>query len=333
MHTVLKSLRQTQRLSQKALAIRSGVGQSTISLIERGHRGGTLKVYDRLASALDVSLAELFSTTTKAPPRTTLTDLLEPVAPMTELPVGNWSATRLTDWLLCPAKGAWSTGIFALPPDFQFPRNGAAIRGKATHRYAESRLGGQTIDDALMAVADDTVGTDPALWLPWAEAWEGLIRPSIGTPQATEQRMEVTLGGHIVTTVIDVVDHAGIIRDLKTTTRTPNATVVARESIQAPIYVAAWREATGEMAPFALDYLVGHKNGVTAVQVPVAVSQLDIDRVTRQLDWAAEQAANPDRIVANPVNKYGCSSCAFLTLCSERFGTLIDAPVETVAVS
>ncbi len=333
--TTLKTLRQARHLTQKALALRSGVTQGTISALERGRRMGSLKVYDRLARALDVSLADFFAPLTKAliSPSLTLADLLEPAAPMTELPVGNWSPTRLADWLLCPAKGAWSTGVFELPPDFRFPHNDAAIRGKATHAYAEARLTGASVNDALIRAADTAIDVDPDLWRPFTEAWEGLIRPSLGVPQAMEQRLEVSIGGHTVTVVIDVVDAVGAIRDLKTTSRTPNPTNTARESLQGPLYVAAWREQTGETAPFVLDYLVGRKDRVVAVQVPVPVTQADIDRVTRQLDWAAELAANPDRIVANPMNKYGCSSCAFLTVCAERFGTLIDAPVETVAAS
>ncbi|POB10130.1 hypothetical protein CO251_11560 [Sulfobacillus sp. hq2] len=238
------------------------------------------------------------------------------------------------DWLLCPAKGAWSTGIFELPPDFRWPHNARAAVGKATHRYAENRLMGMSPDDALMNVADQTVGTDPETWLPFTEAWDRAVRPSLGQPRAVEQRMEFQMGGHTITAVLDVVDQSSMIRDLKTAQRLPNTTASARESLQAPMYVAGWHATTGEWSTFGLDYLVAHKAGVEHTMIPVPVSQADIMRVTKQLDYAATLAQRPESIVPNPQTKYGCSTCAFLSLCHTKFGTLIteDSPAEPVAV-
>jgi transcriptional regulator with XRE-family HTH domain len=56
----VKSLRQRSGLSLDALAARSGVSRSMISLIERGETSATAVVLDRLATALDVTLASLF---------------------------------------------------------------------------------------------------------------------------------------------------------------------------------------------------------------------------------------------------------------------------------
>ena len=332
MNNILKSLRMNRGMTQQMLAQQSGVTQGTISSIEHGQRGN-IRTYERLAQALGVRLTDFFAETGKPSRQPTLADLLEPAQPSTELPVGNWSPTRLADWLLCPAKGAWSTGVFSLPADFQWPSNDRARMGKATHKYAEARLSGQSPNEAILQAADEAIGLDPELWLPFAEAWDQEVRPTIGTPRATEQRFEAHLGGHAVTAVIDVIDENHVIRDLKTTQRLPNAVSLARETLQAPIYTAAWAEKTGETATFALDYLVQHKSGVQSAHIPVPVGPKDIERVTQQLDYATEQAMHPEHIVPNPLTKYGCAGCAFLPICHEKFGTFVDAPVPTVAAS
>jgi transcriptional regulator with XRE-family HTH domain len=56
----VRSLRDAQGLSLDALAQRSGVSRSMLSLIERAEASPTAVVLERLATALDVSLASLF---------------------------------------------------------------------------------------------------------------------------------------------------------------------------------------------------------------------------------------------------------------------------------
>jgi transcriptional regulator with XRE-family HTH domain len=53
-------LRAAQGLSLEALAVKSGVSRSMISLIERGETSPTAVVLDRLATGLGVTLASLF---------------------------------------------------------------------------------------------------------------------------------------------------------------------------------------------------------------------------------------------------------------------------------
>ncbi|TFW29074.1 helix-turn-helix domain-containing protein [Duganella callida] len=61
------SLRNTRGLSLAALAERSGVSRSNISLIERGESSATATVLDKLAGALGVTLASLFEADSGAP--------------------------------------------------------------------------------------------------------------------------------------------------------------------------------------------------------------------------------------------------------------------------
>ncbi|MRW90697.1 helix-turn-helix domain-containing protein [Duganella sp. FT80W] len=56
----VRELRDAHSLSLDALATRSGVSRSNISLIERGESSPTAAVLDKLASALGVALAALF---------------------------------------------------------------------------------------------------------------------------------------------------------------------------------------------------------------------------------------------------------------------------------
>lgn len=55
----LEKIRQSRGLTQEDLADMSGLKQSTISKIERGYDGVTLRALYKIAEALDVELAEL----------------------------------------------------------------------------------------------------------------------------------------------------------------------------------------------------------------------------------------------------------------------------------
>lgn len=57
----LRALRSERGLTLEALAERSGVSRSMISLVERGESSPTAAVLDRLAAGLGVSLASLFA--------------------------------------------------------------------------------------------------------------------------------------------------------------------------------------------------------------------------------------------------------------------------------
>lgn len=77
----LRALRDAHALSLDALAERSGVSRSAISLIENGRSSPTATVLDKLAGALGVTVASLFETAPgpEAPP--------SPVARVADQPV------------------------------------------------------------------------------------------------------------------------------------------------------------------------------------------------------------------------------------------------------
>ncbi len=76
----VRALRQAQELSLEALAARSGVSRSMISLIERGQGSATAVVLERLATGLGVPLASLFD-------RPQARERASPVARAAEQPV------------------------------------------------------------------------------------------------------------------------------------------------------------------------------------------------------------------------------------------------------
>lgn len=64
----LRELRDAQGLTLAALAERSGVSKSQISLIERGESSATATVLDKLSAALGVTVASLFEKTAEDAP-------------------------------------------------------------------------------------------------------------------------------------------------------------------------------------------------------------------------------------------------------------------------
>jgi transcriptional regulator with XRE-family HTH domain len=63
----IRELRDAQGLSLAALAERSGVSRSNISLIERGESSATATVLDKLSAALGVTVASLFEKAADVP--------------------------------------------------------------------------------------------------------------------------------------------------------------------------------------------------------------------------------------------------------------------------
>ena len=60
----VKLIREERQLTQEELAHRAGIHRTYLSDIERGARNPSLINIEKLASALSVSLSELFSATT-----------------------------------------------------------------------------------------------------------------------------------------------------------------------------------------------------------------------------------------------------------------------------
>lgn len=105
------ALREASGLSLDALAERSGVSRSAISLIERGQSSPTAVVLDRLAAALGVTLASLFEADAAA-----RTAAPAPLARVAEQPVWTDPASGYVRRNVSPA---WPSPIQLV--DVRFP--------------------------------------------------------------------------------------------------------------------------------------------------------------------------------------------------------------------
>jgi DNA-binding XRE family transcriptional regulator len=105
----VRDLRASRALSLEALAERSGVSRSMISLIERGESSPTAVLLERLATGLSVPLASLFEAPAASP---------EPIARRSRsgcsrAPSTSGSATSATSF--APATASPSCSIVPLP--------------------------------------------------------------------------------------------------------------------------------------------------------------------------------------------------------------------------
>jgi len=96
----VRELRDQQKLSLDALAKRSGVSRSNISLIERGESSPTAAALDKLAVGLGVTLASLFEDSTPATVATPVSRLAEQVC-WTD-PASGYMRRNLSPGLISP---------------------------------------------------------------------------------------------------------------------------------------------------------------------------------------------------------------------------------------
>lgn len=65
----LRKFRVTKGLSQERLALEAGIDRSYVGRVERGSENVTISTLEALASALDVTVSELFQIPNKDEPR------------------------------------------------------------------------------------------------------------------------------------------------------------------------------------------------------------------------------------------------------------------------
>lgn len=65
----IRELRKQQSISQEELGFKAGISAAHLGQIERALKNPTIETVDRIAAALGVSLGELFSEETVAPPK------------------------------------------------------------------------------------------------------------------------------------------------------------------------------------------------------------------------------------------------------------------------
>jgi transcriptional regulator with XRE-family HTH domain len=121
----VRELRDAAGYSLAALAERSGVSRSNISLIERGQSSATATVLDKLAAALDVTVASLFEDAGGAP---------SPIARAAEQPVRTDPASGYVRRNLSPALHSPIQLVEVLFPPGQRVAYDAAARDVDVHQ-------------------------------------------------------------------------------------------------------------------------------------------------------------------------------------------------------
>lgn len=320
----LRDARQKKGLSIRELAKAAGVHERLIRLYESGQRGPSARTLLALADVLDLSPDALYGTV-----KTQLAELAVELGQ--KQPKDAWSVSKVTTYLLCPAKFKFLY-IDGVPE--ALPTSPEAALGTAVHAGVEAhnlaRMGRQAPDPAkvvrekldgeLARVAPDPeTGEMPDAGALAAEAaalyaaWEKEIAPAY-TPVAVEQRGEITVAGVKFTVVLDTVTDTGEIRDLKTAKRRPS-TGDLESNLQATAYAMAFREFYGSDAKsVTFDYLLRHKAGPSAESYSVIRTQKDFDRLARIVEGVTEAAAK-GLYYPNPMSKFGCSTCPFKAQC------------------
>ena len=131
------------------------------------------------------------------------------------------------------------------------------------------------------------------------------VAPSI-QPVAVEQRAEIEFEGQPYTYLgfIDLIDEDGVIRDTKTTGRTPPENT-ADNNLQLISYAMLYRTLTGqEESGVALDYLVSTKTPKIA-RFQTQVTQHDIERLLRLIQMV-DKGIREEIFFPNP-NCWDCS--------------------------
>lgn len=283
----------------------------------------------RLAEALDVSATDLVLTPARQAEATLLS--LLPTTERRGMPDGsNWSVSKLTTYLQCPAKFYFR---HIADQDTHEPMGHAALVGKAVHLGAEI-LHTEPETNPLDKVRDLVERETPLLMpdsegnVPTAEAtmaevtklfalYQEKIAPQVGAPRMVEQRLEFEAAGATFTAVFDLVDEHGRIRDLKTANRRPSAGDIA-DNLQATAYSMAYRQHTGEVeGGIAFDYLIRNKTPL-AETYPTTRDERDHARFERITEGVLEAVAH-GHFFPNTQSKFGCGSCAFRNSCRQTF--------------
>lgn len=322
----LRQIRQARGWTVGDLARAAGVTGAAVYAWERGVRGPSAGSLLSLAGALGVAPDALWPTAT--------TYLGEMAASLGSGGRETWSVSKLTAYLMCPARYYFQ---YVVGQSDEQPHSPESALGHAVHsgieRLHRSRLGepGPTVADATRralakdlayVVSDPGAGEPPDAIALAAEAetlvtlYAGEIAPQF-EPALVEQRTEVVVGGVPFTAVLDVITSDGWVRDTKTARRRPSENDITG-SLQATVYTLAYQSLAGEPSQgVAFDYLIRNKTPV-AQTYATARGRPDFDRLARIVEGVTE-AATRGRYYPNPQSKFGCAGCPFRAQCHDTF--------------
>jgi putative RecB family exonuclease len=243
------------------------------------------------------------------------------------------SPSQISMFLRCP-----SQYYFRYCEGLILPSKSVMIKGKAVHKGQEINYKQkiQTKQDLSLSDVQDAAATEFDSSVPETE-WKpdedkGKIKDEVITlaglyhkevapmvqPEYVEEEVYFEADGLKFKGFIDVVQEGGIIRDTKTTAKTPSQDI-ADKSLQLTAYSFAYRTLLGqEEKKVVLDYLVNTK---TPKYVPLESSRCkdDIDRflaIAKQISKAIQSG-----IFYPNVDNFMCNSehCGYWHKCHEKY--------------
>lgn len=247
------------------------------------------------------------------------------------------SYSQINMFLRCPAQY-----MFRYEEGLILPPKSALTKGKSVHKGQEINYKQKIetksdlpVSDVLDAVAtefealaketefkpDEDKGKIKDETIGLAELYHKEIAPEVQPLYVEEEinfiipQTNIQLKGYI-----DVVQEGGIIRDTKTTAKTPAQNVVDK-SLQLTAYALAYRTITGETENgLVLDYLINTKNP-KVMSLKASRTEDDLRRfvsITENVVKAIKAGVfypNPDNFMCSPEN------CGYWHECQKKFKT------------
>lgn len=243
------------------------------------------------------------------------------------------SFSQINMYLRCPAQY-----YFRYCLDIKLPPKAALVKGKAVHKAQEENYKQKIytkIDLPLDVIQDITADTfekeaqeaefehgedkgkikDEAISL--ATLYHTFIAPDV-MPEAVEQEVIIRTDDFTLKGYIDVLQQGGIIRDTKTSNKTPNQDIV-QKSLQLSAYSFAYYTLTNELPQkVCLDYLVSTKQPKIVTLDGIRT----LDDINRFIKITAKvvQAIKNEIFYPNQDNML-CSPewCGYWELCHKEF--------------
>ncbi len=147
------------------------------------------------------------------------------------------------------------------------------------------------------------------------EVYHKEVAPQV-TPVGVEQEFKLQWGDHVLHGFMDVVDEKALIRDTKTTRKTPVATI-AQQSQQLTLYAIAYKALHGRLPErLTLDYVVMNNGKSKTAVYETTRTQADMQKFLMRLQRVINgiQAG----VFLPPSEAWACAYCQYAPDCPEK---------------
>ena len=260
-----------------------------------------------------------------------LDSLIDELGGEHELPTDHISASQINTYLRCPMQY-----YFRYKEGLKIPPTEALTTGKAIHAAIEynykqkmetrADLPVKEVQEVFAAVLDEL--KDETDWggMKPSEAKDDGVKAVKAyhekvakktQPVAVEKKIEVPFGETILLGYIDLIDDKNMIRDTKTTKRSPGQRILS-DDIQLSSYAWAYKQLYGELpSGVQLDFIVRTKSP-KIVQMPGHQDDFTIKRFEKTATRVIEAIKN-NSFYPNPHNfMCGPTKCGYWEVCHKE---------------